>query len=65
MIKTKAQLEAEIKERRLELDSQDNREENIKTAASIKDIYDSYVIVGFTEEQAWEIVKAMLANGGR
>lgn len=31
-------------------------------ATELKNMYDSYVRVGFTEEQAWELVKITITN---
>jgi len=45
------------------------REEALKTekydegATELKNLYDSYVRAGFTEEQAWELVTIMVSNG--
>lgn len=45
------------------------REEALKAkkydegATELKNLYDSYVRAGFTEEQAWELVTIMVSNG--
>lgn len=45
------------------------REEALKTekydegATELKNLYDSYIRAGFTEEQAWELVRIMVSNG--
>ncbi len=44
------------------------REDALKTekfdegATELKNMYDSYVRAGFTEEQAWELVKIIMSN---
>lgn len=45
------------------------REEALKTekydegATELKNLYDSYVRAGFTEEQAWELVTIIVSDG--
>lgn len=48
---------------------EEQREEALKVekydegATELKNLYDSYVRAGFTEEQAWELVTIMVSNG--
>lgn len=55
--KTKAQLEAEIAELRLQLDSQTKAEKYDDAAVDIYNMYQSFIKAGFSKEQAWELVK--------
>jgi hypothetical protein len=65
MNKTKAQLETEIKELRLELENQSKHDKYFETAQNVYDIYLSFTAVGFTEAQAWEIIKLQILKGGQ
>jgi hypothetical protein len=65
MNKTKAQLETEIKELRLELENQSKNDEYLKMAQNVYDVYLSFTAVGFTEAQAWEIIKLQILKGGQ
>lgn len=33
-----------------------------ETAESIRDLYEAYITAGFTEEQAWELLKITMTN---
>lgn len=70
MAKTKAQLEQEI----IELNSQlKTAQEGLETANRVSskedagkelhEMYQAYVTAGFTDEQAWELVKILMLNG--
>ncbi len=56
MAKTKAELENEIKELKAQISDQEKVEQYDKMAMDVRNIYDSYLKVGFTEEQAWEML---------
>ena len=60
--KTRAELESEIKALRQQIDNQARDEQFDKSAQDIKAIYDSFIRAGFTEEQAWEIVKIQMSK---
>lgn len=51
---------SEIERLKLELEKAREHDQNTKLAQSIFDLYRSYVEVGFTEEQAWEIFIAQV-----
>lgn len=61
--KTKAQLEAEIAELRLQLNSQTKAEKYDDAATDIYNMYQSFIKAGFSDEQAWELVKTITNNG--
>ena len=61
--KTNAQLEAEIAELRLQLDSQTKAEKYDDAAVDIYNMYQSFIKAGFSKEQAWELVKTITNNG--
>lgn len=60
--KTKAQLEQEIKDLKCQLECVSKEEQNDKAARDLKDVYDSYIRAGFTEEQAWTLMTMMVNN---
>ena len=60
--KTRAELESEIKALRQQIDNQARDEQFDKSARDIKAVYDSFIRAGFTEEQAWEIVKIQMSK---
>jgi len=60
--KTRAELESEIKALRQQIDNQARDEQFDKSAQDIKAVYDSFIRAGFTEEQAWEIVKIQMSK---
>lgn len=69
MAKTKAELEKEIADSRNQIDAlkceleKANRvESKNESAAELYEMYQSYVIAGFTEEQAWEMTKILINN---
>lgn len=43
-----------------ELRKVEEHEKNLELARTIRDLYDSYIEAGFTEEQAWEIFIAQV-----
>ena len=69
MAKTKAELEKEIVDSRNQIDAlkceleKANRvESKNESAAELYEMYQSYVTAGFTEEQAWELIKILINN---
>lgn len=69
MDKTKAQLEQEIKDSRNQIDSlkceleHANRVESKENAAGeLFEMYNSYITVGFSETQAWELTRILVDN---
>lgn len=69
MAKTKAELEQEIAESRnqiaalkQELENANRIESKNQSAAELYEVYQSYVTAGFTEEQAWELIKILINN---
>lgn len=68
--KTKAQLEQEIKNSReqiecleLELEKANRVETKNDAAQELYEMYEAYTEAGFTEEQAWELMKIIVNNG--
>lgn len=51
--------ESRIREYRAECEDLRKKEKYRKAAQDSRDIYESYVNVGFTEEQAWELFKIL------
>ena len=45
-----------------ELHKEEEHEKNVDMAKAIYDLYRSYVEVGFTEEQAWDIFISQVRN---
>lgn len=62
MAKTKAELESEIKELKAQISNQEKVEQCDRAASDLRQMYESYVNAGFTEEQAWELLTIQL-NG--
>lgn len=67
--KTKAELEREICDSgnqiealKYELEKANRVESKNESAAELYEMYQSYVTVGFTEEQAWELTKILINN---
>ena len=67
---TKAQLEQEIKNSReqieclkLELEKANRVETKNDAAQELHEMYEAYTEAGFTEEQAWELMKIIVNNG--
>ena len=67
---TKAQLEQEIKNSReqieclkLELEKANRVETKNDAAQELYEMYEAYTEAGFTEEQAWELMKIIVNNG--
>lgn len=68
--KTKAQLEQEIKNSReqieclkLELEKANRVETKNDAAQELYEMYEAYTKAGFTEEQAWELMKIIVNKG--
>lgn len=61
--KTKAELEAEIKDPKAQLDAKSAEEKYDDCAKDLHNMYISYIKAGFTEEQAWELTKTIVTNG--
>lgn len=40
----------------------EQHEQNVKSAALLYDIYQTHIGAGFTEEQAWELIKLLLVK---
>lgn len=57
--------EKEAKDRLQSLDSQQSKPTAIEGAKAAKELYDSYVKVGFTQDQAFELLKTALSTGIR
>ena len=55
-------LESKMRSEREELTKLRRRENNLKAAQEQMDLYESFVDVGFTEEQAWELFKTLLEH---
>lgn len=70
MTKTKAELEKEIADSRHEIDAlkceleKVNRidKKNECAAAELYEMYRSFITVGFTRKQAWELMKTIIKN---
>lgn len=45
-----------------EVNKQTKAEENIAKAKEVFEIYSSFISVGFTEEQAWELLITLIKN---
>lgn len=60
--KTKTEMEAEIKDLKRQLDAKTKEEKYDDCAKEIHNMYTSYSKVGFTEEQAWELIKIIMNN---
>lgn len=59
---TKAELEAEIKNLKEQLENKKKEEQFDDCAKNCHSMYASYVKAGFTEEQAWELTKNLITN---
>lgn len=55
-------LESEMRSKRDKLAKLRRRENNLKAAQEQRDLYESFVDVGFSEEQAWELFKTLLEH---
>ncbi len=55
-------LESKMRSEREELAKMRRRENNLKAAQEQRDLYESFVDVGFSEEQAWELFKTLLEH---
>lgn len=59
---TREEMERKIKALRNDIEIATRNEQFDKSAQEIKAVYDSFVKAGFTEEQAWEIIKIQMAK---
>lgn len=57
--------EKEAKDRLQSLNPQQSKPTAIEGAKAAKELYDSYVSVGFTQDQAFELLKTALSTGIR
>lgn len=69
MAKTKVQLEQEIRDSRdqitalkCELEHANRVESKENAAGELFEMYNSYVTVGFSEAQAWELTRILMDN---
>ena len=58
--KTKRELLAEIEELRNQVQRENQKEETVKAAQQVRDLYESYIEVGFTPKQAWELTRSIV-----
>ena len=63
--KTKAELEAELREVKSQLEIKTKEEKNDDCANEIHNLYKSFVKVGFTEDQAWILTSQLVINSTR
>jgi hypothetical protein len=61
--KTKSELVAEIEELKKQLDKKKEEEKYDDIATDMRNMYNSFVYAGFTEDQAWELVRTVFENG--
>ena len=61
--KTKAELEAEIKKLKTQLDDAKKAEKHDEMATELHNMYLSLVKAGFTEEQSWDLTYTIVENG--
>lgn len=57
--------EKDAKDRLQSLNQQQSKPTAIEGAKAAKELYDSYVTVGFTQDQAFELLKTALSTGMR
>lgn len=57
--------EKDAKDRLQSLNPQQSKPTAIEGAKAAKELYDSYVTVGFTQDQAFELLKTALSTGMR
>lgn len=57
--------EKDAKDRLQSLNPQQSKPTTIEGAKAAKELYDSYVTVGFTQDQAFELLKTALSTGMR
>lgn len=69
MTKTKAELEKEIADSRHEIDALKCELEKVnridkknECAAELYEMYQSFITVGFTQKQAWELMKTIVKS---
>jgi hypothetical protein len=60
--KTKAELEAELRELKSLLDAQKKEIKHDDCANEIRNLYNSFVKAGFTEGQAWILTSQIINN---
>lgn len=56
------ELTAQIEELNAKRSEARKAEQYNKTATDLRNLYDSYVAAGFTEEQAWKLIEIVFAN---
>ena len=61
--KTESELVTEIEELKKQLDKKKEEEKYDDIATDMHNMYNSFVYVGFTEDQAWELVRTVFENG--
>ena len=61
--KTKSELVAEIEELKKQLDKKKEEEKYDDMTTDIRNLYNSFINAGFTEDQAWELVRTVFENG--
>ena len=61
--KTKSELVAEIEKLKEQLDKKKEEEKYDDIATDMRNMYNSFVNAGFTEDQAWELVRTVFENG--
>jgi hypothetical protein len=61
--KTKSELVAEIEKLKKQLDKKKEEEKYDDIATDMRNMYNSFVNAGFTEDQAWELVRTVFENG--
>lgn len=55
--------EEEISRMVEEVQADADRGQNRKCAAGLYDVYQAYIEVGFTKEEAWELIRILVSNG--
>lgn len=58
----RSQCEEQVAEIMADAAKKAQQNEIYKGAEMTHDLYEAYIAAGFTEEQAWELVKIMLSN---
>ena len=61
--KTKAELIAEIEALKKQLDAEKEKAQYDDVATKMHNMYTSFVHAGFTEDQAWQLVRITFENG--
>ncbi len=55
----------EMKALEMEREKALKEEKNDEGAAAVKGVYDAYIKAGFTEEQAWDLLKIMMVTASK